>query len=291
MCKALGLAQHRADLAPIVAAEVAAHSLAQVGGLAHVEHLVVGAEEAIDAGRPGQLVRELQLAGLRMAAHLGQQHQIVEAQHAEAGGALEQQVQQVGGGERVVERAVVGPMIEPKATGQRAQAAIRHLVAHQPTSEWQRVDDGVAKGGPVAAEQRGVDEPHVETDVVADDDRVADELLQGGQHRLDARCLGHHRLRDAREHGDAGGDGLARVDQGGHGAQTLAVANLDDPDLGDEVATAVAAGGLDVEHAERDIGQWGSEVVERSLHDAQVEHERPFGVKNMRSTRRCDRCG
>ena len=50
-----------------------------------------------------------------MGADLRQGDEVVEAEHAEAGGALEQQVQQVGGGQRVVEGAVRGPVVEPEA--------------------------------------------------------------------------------------------------------------------------------------------------------------------------------
>ena len=49
-------------------------------------------------------------------------------------------------------------------------------------------------------------------------------------------------------------------------AEELAAANFDHADLGDQVAPTVAARGFDVEHAEGDIGQRCSEVVERALH-------------------------
>ncbi len=64
----LGLAQQRADLAAVVAAEVAAHPLADVGGLADVQHLAAVAVEQVDAGSAGQLLGEAQLRRLRVGA-------------------------------------------------------------------------------------------------------------------------------------------------------------------------------------------------------------------------------
>ena len=73
-------------------------------------------------------------------------------------------------------------------------------------------------------------------------------------------------MRDTRENGDARCNGPARVDERGHGAQTLTAAHFDDADLGHHVAAAVAAGGLDVEDAERHVGEGRAEIVEGALH-------------------------
>jgi hypothetical protein len=102
----------------------------------------------------------------------------------------------------------------------------------------------------------------------ADDDGIADEFLECGQHRFDAGCLGDHRVRDAREDGDAGSDSPSGIDQCGHGSQALAATNLDHADLGHHVAPAVTAGCLDVEHAERHIGEWldPSELCHTPMH-------------------------
>ena len=54
----------------------------------------------------------LSLADCGCPASLDEHHQVVEADDAEAGRAFDQQVQQVGGGERVVERAVTRPVVE-----------------------------------------------------------------------------------------------------------------------------------------------------------------------------------
>ena len=62
----LGLPQHGPDLAAVVAAEVAADPLAQVGRLADVQHLVAVTAEHVDAGRAGQLGGHRELGRLRM---------------------------------------------------------------------------------------------------------------------------------------------------------------------------------------------------------------------------------
>ena len=153
-------------------------------------------------------------------------------------------------------------MIEAEPGRQGTQPTVGHFVAHEAAREGQRVDDRVAERRTVAAQHRGIDERHVEPDVVADDHRVADELLQGGQDRLDPRCRPHHHLGDAGEHRDRRRDGTTGVHQRRHGAEALATLHLDHTDLGDEVGTTIAAGGLDVEYAEGDIRQGSAEIVE-----------------------------
>ena len=199
-----------------------------------------------------------------MGADAGKRDQIVEAEHAEAGGALEQEVQQVGRGQRVVERAVRGPVVEAEARCQCAETAVGYLVADQSPCQRQGVDDGVGDLGIAAASQGGVDEGHVEPDVVSDHHGVAEELDHRRKHRLDRRGAHHHRLGDAGEHRDHRRDRPARVDQGLQRAEELAGADLDHADLGDQVGIAIARG-LDVEHAERDVGQWCAEIIEGPL--------------------------
>ena len=64
----------------------------------------------------------------------------------EAGGPLEQHVQQVGGGERVVEGPVAGLVVEAQVRRERAELAVGDLVAHEPAGEGERVDRAVASG-------------------------------------------------------------------------------------------------------------------------------------------------
>ena len=206
----LHLAQQLGDLAAGVAREVRAHPAAQVGGLAHVQHPPAPVAEQVDARLAGQRGGEPQLGGLGVAGDGGQGHQVVEPGHAQPGRPLQQDVEQVGGGQRVVEGAVAGPVVEAEATRQRAQLAVGHLVAHQAPGQGAGVDRGVGQRRALGAHQRGPDEAQVEADVVADHHRVADELEQAGQHRLDARGGHHHGLGDAGQHRDLGWHGRAR---------------------------------------------------------------------------------
>ncbi len=109
------------------------------------------------------------------------------------------------------------------------------------------------------------EEREVEADVVADDHRVADEFLERRQDGPDAGCLVDDRVGQAGEHGDLGRDGAPRVDERLERAEELAAADLDRTDLGDLVVVAVATGGFEVDHTERDIAQWRAEFIERTL--------------------------
>jgi hypothetical protein len=174
-------------------------------------------------------------------------------------------VQQIGRGQRVVERAVARPVVEPQVTGERAEPAVGHLVAHQATRQRDGVDDRVGETRPIVARERRAEEAEIEAHVVTDDDGVAEELEERRQHGLDARGAHDHRLRDAREHGDLGRDGPTRVDQGLERAEAFAPAHLDGSDLGDRAVDRGTTRGLEVEDAEGDVAQRRAQVVERPL--------------------------
>ena len=140
----LRLAQHRADLAAVVAAEIGANSLTQVRRLAHVQHVVALAPEHVDARRAGQVGGHLELRGLGVAGKLGERDEVVEAEHAEARRPLDEQVEQVGGRERVVECSVARLVVETESRGERAEAAVGDLVANEATRQRDRVDHRAA---------------------------------------------------------------------------------------------------------------------------------------------------
>ncbi len=151
---------------------------------------------------------------------------------------------------------------------------------------------GLVISGSPRRHECGIDEGHVEPDVVADDHGVGEELDHRRKHGIDRRCAHHHRLGDAGEHGDHRRDRPTRVDQALQRAEALAAANLDHADLGDEVDCC-------------DRRRWSRcrarrtsrrpAVAPRSSKErcppaatriAQVHHERMFDVKNRRSIRR-----
>ena len=171
-----------------------------------------------------------------------------------------------------------GLVVEPEPAGKRAEAAVGHLVAHEAAGERARVDGRVAVPIPAMALEREVEEPEIEAHVVADDDGALAELEPRGQHGVDARGGPHHGLGDAGEHRDLGRHEAARVDERVERAEASTAADLDGADLGDAVVLR-RAGGLEVDHAERDVGERGAQVVERSLHGCTVD-EHPFVDKN-----------
>ncbi len=80
-----------------------------------------------------------------MATHRRQLDEVVEAEHAVRRGPLEQRVQEIAGGERVVEGPMGRPVRKPEAVGERAELAVGDLFAHEAASKRARVDDRVAE--------------------------------------------------------------------------------------------------------------------------------------------------
>ena len=92
------------------------------------------------------------------------------------------------------------------------------------------------------------------------------ELEELGEHLVDRRCRRDHRVGDAGQHGDERRDQLVRVDQGLELSEDLAAADLHGADLGDHRAIlGRAAGRLEVDDAERDVGEPATELVEAAL--------------------------
>lgn len=262
----VGLAQHRTDLATILAAEVTADALAKIGCLSDVQHLAAHVVEQVDAWSSWQRVGELQLGDLRMTADLWQQLQVIESEDTKVGGALEEHVQQIGGRKSIIECTVAWLMIESEATGQCRQAAVGYLVADQSSGKCQGVDDDVCQVRTSGAGEGSVQKSNVEPNVVTNDHAVSTKLEQAGKGGLDARCRHDHGVGDSGEDCDQWRNCPARVDQGLECAEALAAADLDRTDFGDDVGVSIAACGFQVDDAERDVAQWCSQVVERTLH-------------------------
>ncbi len=110
------------------------------------------------------------------------------------------------------------------------------------------------------------EEREVEADVVADDDRVADELVERRQHRTDPGCLVDDGVGQSGQHRDLRRDRPARVDEGLERAEELTATDLDRADLGDLVIGPVPTGRLEIEDTERHVTQRRPEFIERTLH-------------------------
>jgi hypothetical protein len=171
------LAQHRSDLsAGLSGGEVTANPLPEVGGLSHVQHAVVDIAEHVHARCARKIFGEPEFGGERMGVESGQADEIVEAQHSESSGPFDQEVQQVGGGKCIVECAVARLMGEPQPRGEGAEFAVGNLVADESTSQRHGVDHDVGERIPIGANEGGVHEPHVESCVVGNQNRIADEV-------------------------------------------------------------------------------------------------------------------
>ena len=119
-------------------------------------------------------------------ASAGSCEQVVEHGDAQARGPLEQRVQQVGRGQHVVERAVGGPVGEAEARRPACRAGGRGTSS--PSRRRARARVSTVRAPTVArsvADQGGVEERHVEAQVVADQHGAADELEQRRQDGLD----------------------------------------------------------------------------------------------------------
>jgi hypothetical protein len=199
-----------------------------------------------------------------MPGHGRERQEVVQLGDAQRGGLLEQQVQQVGRGQDVVEGPVRRPVGEGEPGSQRAQPAVGHVVVQQ-QAPGQR--HGVDRWQPEPlAVQRGegrVEERQVEAHVVADEHRPAHELEQGGQDLAHRGRRQDHRLGDAGELGDERGDGGARVDQRLEGPKALAAPELGRSHLGDGAVGRRPAGRLEVDHAERHGVERGRKVSNR----------------------------
>ena len=162
-------------------------------------------------GARGSVRGEPQLGDLRVGLHAGEGEQVVEAEHAERGRPLEQQVEEVGGGQRVVEGPVGGPVVEPEPAGERAEPAVRHLVAHAAGGPARTVStSGWASRGQPSRSSAAFEEADVEADVVADEHRARANSTNAGSTASIRGAGTTMACGDAGEHRDLGRDGRAR---------------------------------------------------------------------------------
>ena len=230
-----GLAEELRHLAPVLGREIGTHAGAQVGCLPDVEHPAAAIAEQVDAGEPRQLRRERELGGRRVRAHCGQREKIVEPEHPERGRPLEKSMEQLGGGRGVGVRVVHRFDRGAEVARERAQLEVRYFVADEAASQCDGVDAAMGEPRIAVGDERGIEEPAVEADVVAHDHRVVRELEERRQHLGDPRGGQQHRLGDAREHRDHRRDGHARVHERLEPTEQLTAAHAQRADLGDRV--------------------------------------------------------
>jgi hypothetical protein len=172
--------------------------------------------------------------------------------HPVAAQPADQRVQHVDRGAGVVEGPVAGQPGGLQPAGEGGQLVVGHFVADQYAPGHGRGVEHDRLGPRVSVlGARRLQEPGVVRRVVSHPHRVAGELQEGRQHRLEARRRGDHGLGDPGQDGDERRDPLTRVDQRRELAEQLAALHLDRADLGDAGAVGRAAGRFQVDHDER----------------------------------------
>ena len=168
--------------------EVGAHAGAQVAAGADVEHPLLLVAEQVDAGGVRQVLGEVPLAAHRRADAGAERLQLLERVHAQPAESLHQAVQHVDGGAGVGERPVVGRGARPEGDRERAQLAVRRVVAGDHASgEPGRVEDLEPRPRPTLLHGEVLEEADVERRVVRDEDAALGELEERRQGRLDRR--------------------------------------------------------------------------------------------------------
>ena len=169
---------------------------------------------------------------------------------------------------------MVGGHRASKVCRQSLQLEVSNVGPNQSSRQGGGVDSLILELSVAESDGRRIEERHVESDVVADDDRIADEFEERGEDRLDSGGIEDHGLGDAGEDGDRRGNRGARVNEGLKRRDEIAALVFDGTDLRDLAIGGRTAGGLQVEHAESDIDEAGGEVVEAGLEGNGHAHDK-----------------
>ncbi len=168
-----GLAQQLRHRRPFVAGEVRAHLRAQVGCLADVDDVTDSVPERVHTRFSWERTGERELRRRPVHPDLRQREEVVEPEHAERARVFEQRVEHLTRRGRVGVGAVHRLGVGAEVGGERVQAQVRHVLAHEAAREPDGVDPAVREPRVTVAAQRGVEEGAVEADVVPDDHRAA----------------------------------------------------------------------------------------------------------------------
>ncbi len=236
-------------------AEVGPHPPAQVGGLADVERPPGGVTHEVHARRGRQVLGQRQLVRVPRAADAREGHGALQGVDAAVGEQRHEPHEHLRGrlgvGEGPVDRADAG--VGPRR--ERRQVVAAGPPVEQAPRQHQRVEPRL---GEVPARQPAplvVEEPEVEGRVVRDEHVLAGERGEALERLGDVGTPLHHAVVDAGELGHDRRDRPARVDQRLEALDHLEAPHPHGADLGDLRVAGRAAGGLQVDDAERRVGQ------------------------------------
>ena len=218
------------------------HPGSEILAHAHVREFAVAVEEAVDARR-GRNVR--QGIGRQVGWPPGCASPSTGFGVHVRGMVAPQNREQFRGGGGVAPGAVVGFVVDAEEVAERPQAVslrpIEPLAGHAHRAEPAGV---VVEPGGLEA---GLEMPEVEGDVVGHEDGVSKKSVEVLGKVGEFRGVRHHGVVDAREPGDAGGNGPGGPDEAHPAVQFAPAIVQDGCHLGDVVPGRGAAIGLDVD--------------------------------------------
>ena len=221
------------DLLPTVAVEVGLHPRAEVAGLPDVEHAIVPPDEAVDARRVGEGIREPDLPEVRPSSRANGLAEVAEREDPETTAEVEEPVEDLGARHRVVQCPMDRLHAGAEVRRERVEADVGHVGPHDPSSQLGGADRRAVEEGIVEPFQVHVQEGEVEAGVVRDEDRTSSELDERGQDRLDRRFPPHQEVVDAGQVRDERRDRRAGIDERLERAEALSAADPNGADLGD----------------------------------------------------------
>jgi len=184
---------------------------------------------------------------------------------AEASDTFDERVQDVDRGSGVGERSMVRLDGGVEMARQGGEPVVRHLVAqHDASRETHGVHDRRHRPRIAELGTGPLEEADVETGVVGDDHAAVSELEELRQHVCESRRARDHRVGDAGEHRDGRRDVCVGVDERGQLTGDLAATYPHGAELRDP-AVLGAARGLEIDHAERHLGQVGPGLHQEGL--------------------------
>ena len=227
----------RFDRRPLpVAAEVRAQARPQVARPADVEHLVVAAEEEVDAGAGRRAVGEMALVEQPPCSRRRKGREVGDRPRAAFLREADQREQQLGGGAGVRERTVARPLARVEKPRELTETEARYASGEQRPREPHGVDDRRADAA--AGQELGlaVEEGEVEARVVRHEDSVACEGEEASHGLRRPRCATELGGSEPGHRARPGVDRKPRVDERLELGVDLEPAHAHRPDLADSGA-------------------------------------------------------